>query len=117
MRTKELWRPDRKSGVSKAGGTRPVVSAKAASRMDLAVRSAFVGRKKELRRLRELLGSVERGQGQVISLEGPVGIGKSRLLGELESLSSGQDLSALHFFSRKDLAYNSSVKVVNEQIK
>ncbi|MET0341993.1 MAG: AAA family ATPase [Polyangiales bacterium] len=45
--------------------------------------SAFVGRERELRRLRRLLGLAHKGHGQVLLVEGEAGSGRSRLLREL----------------------------------
>ncbi|MBI3801254.1 MAG: AAA family ATPase, partial [Deltaproteobacteria bacterium] len=60
-----------------------------ASRSRLAVRatqglSPFVGRARELTQLQEILALAGTGQGQVVSLIGEAGIGKSRLLEELK---------------------------------
>ena len=44
--------------------------------------SRFVGRERELAILRDLLGHVEAGQGQVVGLMGEPGVGKTRLLYE-----------------------------------
>jgi class 3 adenylate cyclase/tetratricopeptide (TPR) repeat protein len=47
-------------------------------------RSPFVGRQRELALLRDRLEVVRAGEGQVVSLVGPPGIGKTRLLMEFE---------------------------------
>jgi transcriptional regulator with AAA-type ATPase domain/tetratricopeptide (TPR) repeat protein len=44
--------------------------------------SPFVGRARELARLRDLLAAAERGRGQVVDVMGEPGVGKSRLLHE-----------------------------------
>ena len=44
--------------------------------------SPFVGRARELERLRELLAEAERGRGQVVDVMGEPGVGKSRLVDE-----------------------------------
>ena len=46
-------------------------------------RTSFVGRERELRLLRECFDLAAAGQGQVVTIVGEAGIGKSRLLGEL----------------------------------
>src|SRR5438093_1204933 len=48
-------------------------------------RSPFVGRQRELALLHNRLEAVRAGEGQVISLVGPPGVGKTRLLTEFES--------------------------------
>ena len=47
--------------------------------------SPLVGRARELAHLHELVALAARGQGQIVSLVGEVGVGKSRLLEELKS--------------------------------
>jgi transcriptional regulator with AAA-type ATPase domain/predicted ATPase len=47
-------------------------------------RTRFVGRERELRLLRECFDLAAAGQGQVLTIVGEAGIGKSRLLGELQ---------------------------------
>src|SRR5437899_7335298 len=47
-------------------------------------RSPFVGRQRELALLHNRLEAVRAGEGQVISLVGPPGVGKTRLLTEFE---------------------------------
>ena len=47
-------------------------------------RSPFVGRERELSILHDRLGVVRAGEGQVVSLVGPPGMGKTRLLTEFE---------------------------------
>ena len=48
----------------------------------------LVGREKEHQRLEELLEQIENDQGQGVSLIGPAGIGKSRLLGRISQYAS-----------------------------
>jgi len=52
--------------------------------------SHFVGRDRELRALRDLLAEVEAGRGQVVGVVGEPGVGKSRLLLELQHALAGR---------------------------
>jgi len=52
--------------------------------------SHFVGRDRELRTLRDLLTEVEAGRGQVVGVVGEPGVGKSRLLLELQRALAGR---------------------------
>src|SRR5262249_49251915 len=47
------------------------------------VEAPFVGRAHEFRQLLELLGAASQGQGQVVMISGPAGIGKTRLAEEM----------------------------------
>jgi class 3 adenylate cyclase len=55
--------------------------------------SPFVGRARELGVLREALSEVQAGHGQVVSILGEPGVGKSRLLHEFHLAVSGRDLA------------------------
>ena len=57
--------------------------------------SPFVGRKRELIMLRELLAQVEGGRGQVVGILGEPGMGKSRLLYEFRQRLTGQRVTYL----------------------
>jgi class 3 adenylate cyclase/tetratricopeptide (TPR) repeat protein len=61
-----------------------------------AVRSPFVGRKRELGVLGEVLQLAEQGHGQVVGIAGEPGAGKSRLLYELRRRLAGRPLIYLH---------------------
>ncbi|HEX4993515.1 MAG TPA: AAA family ATPase [Methylomirabilota bacterium] len=52
--------------------------------------SHFVGRDRELRSLRDLLAEVEAGRGQVVGIVGEPGVGKSRLVLELQHALAGR---------------------------
>jgi class 3 adenylate cyclase/tetratricopeptide (TPR) repeat protein len=52
--------------------------------------SHFVGRDRELRTLRDLLAEVEAGRGQAVSIVGEPGVGKSRLVLELQHALAGR---------------------------
>ncbi|MDY7040838.1 MAG: tetratricopeptide repeat protein, partial [Chloroflexota bacterium] len=58
-------------------------------------RGPFVGRAEELARLKELAGMVLGGQGQVVSIGGEAGVGKSRLVDELLTHASGVGMQVL----------------------
>jgi tetratricopeptide (TPR) repeat protein len=51
----------------------------------------IVGRSNELARMREALASAHHGEGRVIELVGPAGIGKSKLMSTVRSLDHGLD--------------------------
>ncbi len=51
--------------------------------------SALVGREQELAALRNLVAKVRVGEGQIVSIMGEAGLGKSRLIAELEELEAG----------------------------
>jgi class 3 adenylate cyclase/tetratricopeptide (TPR) repeat protein len=55
--------------------------------------SPFVGRERELNVLHEALSEVQAGHGQVVSILGEPGVGKSRLLHEFHLGLSGRDLA------------------------
>jgi class 3 adenylate cyclase/tetratricopeptide (TPR) repeat protein len=57
--------------------------------------SHFVGRDRELRALRDLLVEVEAGRGQVVGVVGEPGVGKSRLLLELQHALAGRSATYL----------------------
>jgi DNA-binding NtrC family response regulator/predicted ATPase len=57
--------------------------------------SPFVGRKRELATLQELLGQVKEGRGQVVGIVGEPGVGKSRLLYEFHQLLTEQPVTYL----------------------
>ncbi len=52
----------------------------------------LVGRQAEIGRLRAALATAHAGHGQVVQIEGPPGIGKSRLAGELLAMADGLTL-------------------------
>ena len=52
----------------------------------------LVGRQAEIGRLRAALGTARTGHGQIVEIEGPSGIGKSRLAGELLTMADGRPL-------------------------
>jgi class 3 adenylate cyclase/tetratricopeptide (TPR) repeat protein len=54
----------------------------------------LVGRQAEMRRLRAALATARGGHGQVAEIEGPSGIGKSRLVDELLTMADGPTLLA-----------------------
>ena len=56
----------------------------------------FVGRGAEMARLKELTGRVLGGQGQVVSIVGEAGVGKSRLVDELLAHAGGVGMQVLH---------------------
>jgi predicted ATPase/DNA-binding SARP family transcriptional activator len=51
----------------------------------------LIGRDKELAALKEILAQVRRGQGQMVSLMGEAGVGKSRLVAELKGYARSVD--------------------------
>jgi len=62
------------------------------TRLDLALRrglAPFVGRRSDLSRLHEALEYAKDGQGQIVSVVGEPGVGKSRLVHEFKSKASG----------------------------
>jgi hypothetical protein len=68
-------------------------------------RNAFVGREGELQLLEALLEQVRSGRGQVVSLVGPPGMGKSRLLTEFRQRLTEQHIP---YVAGRCLAYGST---------
>lgn len=70
---------------------------------------AYVGRERELGLVRERIGRVQAGRGQIVGIRGEPGVGKSRLLYEI-----GRDLAAarLTYLAGRCLSYASSVPYV-----
>src|SRR5262245_6476973 len=68
--------------------------------------SPFVGRQRELALLHDRLEAVRAGAGQVVSLVGPPGIGKTRLLTEF---GRGLSLDQVTWYSGQCLAYGQAV--------
>lgn len=60
-----------------------------------ACHGAFVGRKKELAQLKELIGRVLGGEGQVVTIAGEAGVGKSRLVDEVLARAAGVGMQIL----------------------
>ncbi|MEZ4385666.1 MAG: ABC transporter substrate-binding protein [Nannocystaceae bacterium] len=58
--------------------------------------SPFVGRQAELGELQQRLNRTIAGEGQFVVVGGDVGVGKSRLLGELEALARARGIAVLH---------------------
>jgi class 3 adenylate cyclase/tetratricopeptide (TPR) repeat protein len=78
-------------------------------RMEASVRrglSPFVGRTTEMEVLRRALEKARGGHGEVVTIVGDAGIGKSRLLYEFRRTSAGEDISYLEGFC---VAYAASV--------
>lgn len=59
-----------------------------------ALSAALIGRDEELARLKSALAQVLRGQGQMVSLIGEAGVGKSRLVAELNAAATGSGAAA-----------------------
>ena len=68
--------------------------------------SPFVGRERELTTLEELLVQVEGGQGQVVSVVGEAGVGKSRLLYEFRQRVAGKRVT---YLEGRCLSYGSAM--------
>jgi predicted ATP-dependent serine protease len=60
-------------------------------------RTPFVGRAAELAVLRERMGQVQQGRGQVVLLSGEAGMGKSRLLQEVTIACTADGFQASDF--------------------
>jgi len=58
--------------------------------------SPFVGREKEMAELQMRLNSAKAGECQLVLVSGDAGIGKTRLLDELEALARAQSIRVLH---------------------
>lgn len=61
------------------------------------LRAELIGREEELAKLQAALAEVRRGEGQVVTVIGEAGVGKSRLIGELKelALAPGQETAPL----------------------
>jgi len=79
------------------------------SRADLVARPAlapFVGREKEMKELQMQLNAAKAGECHLVVISGEAGVGKTRLLDELEALGRAQSLKILHGrFMEKDGAF------------
>ena len=73
------------------------------------IQSPFVGRTRELMLLEAIFEQVTAGRGQVVSLVGPPGMGKSRLLAEFRRCLSSQ---RFHYAEGRCLAYASGTPYV-----
>jgi class 3 adenylate cyclase/tetratricopeptide (TPR) repeat protein len=71
--------------------------------------SHFVGRDRELRALRDLLAEVEAGRGQVVGLVGEPGVGKSRLVLELQHALGGRPAT---YLEGRCLSFGSSIPYI-----
>ncbi len=67
------------------------------------LKTPFVGRERELSQLRSVLDNLLQGQGQIVSVMGEAGLGKSRLIGEMRNSEFGvqnaTDSNIPHFAS------------------
>jgi class 3 adenylate cyclase/tetratricopeptide (TPR) repeat protein len=86
---------ERRDPVMLKGKSEPVVTYRVVRQLDVTVEpdaTPFVGRESELARLARALGDAQAGRGQVISIVGEPGVGKSRLLAEFRgTLPSATD--------------------------
>lgn len=82
------------------------------------VRTPFVGREGELAQLEDALLSLSQGQGQILSVLGDAGIGKTRLLeqaresilkGEIEESASRIDPTTFRWLEGRSLSYGGSL--------
>jgi DNA-binding SARP family transcriptional activator/tetratricopeptide (TPR) repeat protein len=80
--------PDADRGISDGGGTPP-------SAIDAGEPGPLVGRAVELARLRRVLNEAGGGRGGVVAVLGEVGIGKTRLVGEMTAEASPQRFSLI----------------------
>ena len=78
------------------------VAIKAPSSGLLAREGRLVGRTDELKRIREILARVARGEGQTLVLTGEDGVGKTRLLVELQTFSRELDVAFYLARARKE---------------
>ena len=76
--------------------------------------SPLIGRDSEVRSLTEAVGELRRGQGQILSVMGEAGLGKSRLVAELhhaleaDGLLNGASPAALAWLEGRSLSYQTS---------
>jgi class 3 adenylate cyclase/DNA-binding SARP family transcriptional activator len=64
------------------------------------LRAELIGRDEELAKLKAALAAVLRGQGQMVTLIGEAGVGKSRLVGELKAAVGVQEAPPEHLNTR-----------------
>lgn len=78
------------------------------------IHAPLIGREKELTRLSELLNQIREDQGQIASLVGDPGIGKTRLMVALKEISTTQSIPWIDgaFSSRSGLPYEGIRQVV-----
>jgi len=95
------------TGPTLAGGTAQLLVGRERTGLGLGARRVqFVGRRHELSLLDGRLASAMRGQGQIVSIGGDAGIGKSRLLYEFRQGLTGRELE---YLDAHCLSYGSSV--------
>ena len=71
--------------------------------------SPMIGRDDELQTLQQTVADVQQGRGQIVSLIGDAGLGKSRIISELYNTLSGQlDSSALKWHEGRSRSYESA---------
>lgn len=70
--------------------------------------SPLVGRARELATLKEAVQSVTGGRGHVVSLMGEAGLGKSRLIAELQKWTAANS-PALQWYEGRSLSYETSI--------
>ncbi len=68
--------------------------------------SPFVGRQQDLATLQGLLGRAEQGHGQVVTIEGEAGVGKSRLLHEFRRTLAAAEVT---YLEGRCLSYGSTI--------
>ncbi len=90
-RTRSTRTPMPSDGGTK--NTQAVARSNEASAALLSGEGRLVGRSDELKRIREVLARVARGEGQTMVFTGEDGIGKSRLLAELQMVSRELDVA------------------------
>jgi DNA-binding SARP family transcriptional activator/class 3 adenylate cyclase/WD40 repeat protein/type II secretory pathway predicted ATPase ExeA len=94
------------------GRDRPVIALPAA--LDVAG-SALVGRDVELTRLRECWEGAKAGAGRLVSIVGPEGIGKTRLVSELASEAHGDQ--SIIGYARCDAAHSSARALFDQALR
>ena len=66
---------------------------------DYSIKHVFVDRERELTKLKELLGKIQSGTGQIVIITGEHGIGKTRLVEEFKRFVEHEQNEQFQFFS------------------
>lgn len=106
-------------GIEKSAGQTlclwRVVQARATPLREERERTALVGRAQEMKVLRGALDRIESGRGALVSIIGEAGVGKSRLIEELQTYARGR-FGTLNWFEARGVAFGGGIYALFQQI-